>query len=283
MKVFPTDNEENIVFSSRFCVFERKVDISYILNRSTVIKNRTKNQKIDFKINSPNYKIDNPFDQLKVVVMQNNNWNSIKINRKPSFFDIDVFTYDNVDANDFEGVNEYRRFDARSFRFLGENLVKIESDTAWNLYVRQDFPKNPLRYVQEFDNNGNFFIKRSDMANSDYQADYVNMKFAFNYGAQNPYGDYFILGKFNNWKADSKSKVTYNFSTRNYESTIYLKQGMYDYQIGFKTDKSSYIDYSSTEGNFFETQNEYHIMVYYRETGYRYDKLIAVREFISNN
>lgn len=283
LKIFPTDDEENPVFSSRLCVFERKVDISYTLNRSTVIKNRNKNQKIDFKITCPNYKIDNPFDQLKVVVMQNNNWNTAKINRKPSFFDIDMFTYDHVDANDFEGGNEYRRFDARSFRFLGENLIKIESDTFWNLYVRQDFPKNPLRYVQEFDNNGNFYIKRSDMGLSDNQAEYVKMKFAFNYGAQNPYGDYYILGKFNNWQADVNSKMIYNFSTRNYEASIYLKQGMYDYQIGFKTDKSNYIDYSSTEGNFFETQNEYKILVYYRRTGYRYDQLISVRDFISNN
>jgi len=282
LKVFPTDDETHPVFSSRFCVYSSMVEVNYTLNRSTVIKNRYKNQKIDFIINSPDFKIDNPFDQLKVVVMQNNNWNTSKLNRKPSFFDINRFTYDHVDANDFEGINEYRRFDARSFRFLGENLVKIESDTAWDLYVKQDYPKNPLRYSQEFDNNGNFYIKRSDMGNSDYQADYVNMHLAFNYGAQNPYGDYFILGRFNNWQANEKSKMVYNFGTHNYEKTILLKQGIYDYIIGFKTNNSNYIDYSNTEGNFYETRNEYRILVYYRRTGFRYDELIAVKELQFN-
>lgn len=283
LKVFPTDNEEQIVFSSRFSIYESRVEVSAVSRRSTVINNRNKNQKIDFIINSPDYKIDNPFDQLKVVVMQNNNWNTAKWNRKPSFFDINRLTYDHVDANDFEGMNEYRRFDARSFRFLGENLVKIESDTAWDLYVKQDFPKNPLRYVQEFDNNGNFFIKRSDMGNSDYQADYVHMHLAFNYGAQNPYGDYYILGRFNNWQANEKSKMIFNYATHNYESNIFLKQGIYDYSIGFKTTKSNFIDYSNTEGNFFETRNDYRILVYYRRTGMRFDQLIAVKELTINN
>ncbi len=283
LKVFPTDNEENIVFKSRFCIYENKVEVSTQSRRSTVINNRNKNQKIDFIINCQEYKIDNPFDQLKVVVMQNNNWNTAKWNRKPSFFDINRLTYDHVDANDFEGINEYRRFDARSFRFLGENLVKIESDTAWDLYVKQDYPKNPLRYAQEFDNNGNYFIKRSDMGNSDYQADYVHMHLAFNYGAQNPYGDYYILGRFNNWQANDKSKMTYNFTTHNYEANLYLKQGIYDYIIGFKTAKSNFIDYSNTEGNFYETRNDYRILVYYRRTGMRFDQLIAVKELTINN
>lgn len=282
LKVFPSDDEEHPVFSSRFSVYENKVDISHVFRRSTTINNRNKNQKIDFIINCPDYKIDNPFDQLKVIVMQNNNWNTAKWNRKPSFFDINRLTYDHVDANDFEGINEYRRFDARSFRFLGENIAKIESDTAWDLFVKQDLPKNPLRYVHEFDNNGNFYIKRSDMGISDNQADYVNMHLSFNYGAQNPYGDYYILGRFNNWQANEKSKMHYNFSTRCYEAPIFLKQGIYDYLIGFKTTKSNFIDYSNTEGNFFETQNEYRILVYYRRTGYRYDELIGLKEIFTN-
>ena len=116
------------------------------------------------------------------------------------------------------------------------------------------------------------------MGISDYQADYVHMHLAFNYGAQNPFGDYYILGRFNNWQANEKSKMNYNFRTHNYEANIYLKQGIYDYMIGFKIPKSNYIDYSNTEGNFFETRNSYRILVYYRRTGYRYDELIAIKE-----
>ncbi len=282
IKVFHSSDDAKPLFSARFMIYENNVQINHTLRRSTIVNERNKRQKIDLQILSPDYKIDNPFDQLKVVVMQNNNWKTAKVNRRPSFFEPDRFTYDHVDANDFDGLNEFRRFDIRSFRFLGERLVRIQQDTAWDVFVMEDFPKNPLRYVEEFDNNGNFFIKRSDMGQSDYQADYGHVHLAFHYGAQNPYGDYYVLGRFNNWQANEKSKMKYNFSSGNYEANIYLKQGIYDYMIGFKSFKSTLIDYSNTEGNFYDTQNDYRVLVYYRRTGYRYDELIAVKDFQLN-
>lgn len=282
LKVFHSSDEEKPLFSTRFLVYQNIVQINHTLRRSTVVSERNKRQKLDLQVISPDFRIDNPFDQLKVVVMQNNNWKTAKWNRRPSFFEPDRLTYDHVDANDFDGLNEFRRFDIRSFRFLGERLQRIQSDTAWDIFVMDDYPKNPLRYVEEFDNNGNFFIKRSDMGQSDYQADYGHVHLSFKYGAQNPYGDYYVLGRFNNWQADDKSKLKYNFSTGNYEGNIYLKQGIYDYMIGFKSFKSTYIDYSNTEGNFYDTQNDYKVLVYYRRTGYRYDELIGLKDFQLN-
>jgi hypothetical protein len=282
LKVFPSNDESHPLFSARFMIYENKVQINHNLRRSTVVNNRNKNQKLDLQILAGEYRIDNPFDQLKVVLMQNNNWKTAKWNRRPSFFEPTRFTYDHVDANDFEGLNEYRRFDIRSFRFLGERLARIQQDTAWDIFVMDDYPKNPLRYVEEFDNNGNFFIKRSDMGQSDYQADYGHVHLSFRYGAQNPYGEYYVLGRFNNWQADEKSKMKYSFTNGNYEASIYLKQGIYDYMIGFKSFKSSHIDFSNTEGNFYDTQNDYRALVYYRRTGIRYDELIAVKDFQIN-
>jgi Domain of unknown function (DUF5103) len=282
LKVFPANDDAHPLFSARFMIYENKVQINHSLRRSTVVNDRNKKQKLDLQILAPDYKIDNPFDQLKVVVMQNNNWKTAKWNRRPSFFEPDRLTYDHVDANDFDGLNEFRRFDIRSFRFLGERLARILQDTAWDIYVVDDYPKNPLRYVEEFDNNGNYFVKRSDMGQSDYQADYGYVHLSFRYGAQNPYGDYYVLGRFNNWQADEKSRMKYSFSNGNYESTLYLKQGIYDYMIGFKSHKSNYIDYGNTEGNFYDTQNDYRVLVYYRRTGFRYDELIAVKDFQVN-
>ncbi len=282
LKVFLSNDDSKPLFSKRFMVYDNIVQINHFLRRSTVISERNKRQKLDFQILSNDVRIDNPFDQLKVVVMQNNNWKTAKWNKRPSFFEPTRFTYDHVDANDFDGLNEFRRFDIRSFRFLGERLQNIQQDTAWDIFVMDDYPKNPLRYVEEFDNNGNFFIKRSDMGQSDYQADYGHVHFTFKYGTQNPYGDYYVLGRFNNWEANEFSKMKYNLRTGNYEANIYLKQGIYDYMIGFKSAKSTYVDYSNTEGTFYETQNDYRVLVYYRKTGFRYDQLIAVKDFQIN-
>ncbi|WP_332912833.1 hypothetical protein [Algoriphagus boritolerans] len=51
------------------------------------------------------------------------------------------------------------------------------------------------------------------------------------------------------------------------------KQGWYDYQFGFPTANGYESD--PIEGSFFETENEYEVLVYYRALGSRYDQLVG--------
>ena len=193
-----------------------------------------------------------------------------------------MLRFDHVDANVFNGLNEHRRFDIRSTRFLSERLAKINSDSIWDVYVIEDRPKNPLRYVEEMDLNGNFFIDRTDFGEGALNADYVNVHFTFNYGTQNPFGTFYVLGRFNDWKATDASAMKYNLNSGRYEANIYLKQGIYDYMIGFKANKSNFVDFSPVEGNFYDTENNYRIIVYYRRTGNRFDEVIGVKDWNVN-
>ncbi len=282
LKVYAAENDQQVLLSKRFIVYQNYVGIEQQLMRSTVINDRNKKQKIDFTIYKQDFKIDNPFDQLKVVVMQNDNWNSSYLNTRPSFYDNSMLRFDHVDANVFNGLNEHRRFDIRSTRFLSERLAKINSDSIWDVYVMEDRPKNPLRYVEEMDLNGNFFIDRTDFGEGALNADYVNVHFTFNYGTQNPFGTFYVLGRFNDWKANDASEMKYNLNSGRYEANIYLKQGIYDYMIGFKANKSNFVDFSPVEGNFYDTENNYRIIVYYRRTGNRFDEVIGVKDWNVN-
>lgn len=282
LKVYSVDNEQQVIFSRRFVLYQNLIGITTELRRSTVVNDRNKKQKIDIKIYNQDFNIDNPFDQFKVLVMQNNNWNQSFLNTRPSFYDQSSLTFDHVDANVFNGLNEHRRFDIRSTRFLSERLARIDNDSIWDIYVIEDKPKNIYRYVEELDLNGNYFIDRSDLGNGTLNGDYVSVHFTFNYGTQNPYGNYYILGRFNNWQADENSLMKYNLRSGRYENSIYLKQGIYDYMIAFKSNKSDYIDYTPIEGNFFETENDYRILAYYRSTGSRFDEVVGIRELNIN-
>lgn len=282
LKVFSVDNDQQVVFSKRFVVYQNLVNVVAELRRSTVVNDRNKKQKIDIKVYKQDYKIDNPFDQFKVLVMQNNNWNASFLNTRPSFYDQESLTFDHVDANVFNGLNEHRRFDVRSTRFLTERLARIDNDSTWDIYVVEDQPKNIYRYVEELDLNGNFFIDRTDLGNGTLNGDYVSMHFTFNYGTQNPFGNYYVLGRFNDWQADENSMMKYNLRSGRYESSIYLKQGIYDYMIAFKSNKSDYIDYTPIEGNFFDTENDYRIICYYRRTGSRFDEVVGLKELNIN-
>ena len=62
-----------------------------------------------------------------------------------------------------------------------------------------------------------------------------------------------------------------------YVGELYLKQGFYNYEYIFVDDKKEIIDHSMTVGNYYNTENDYTILVYYRPFTERYDRLIGVK------
>ena len=71
--------------------------------------------------------------------------------------------------------------------------------------------------------------------------------------------------------------MTYNRSSQAYEATMLLKQGYYNYNYLFVADGDTRGNSGPTDGNFYETENEYIILVYYRPNGGRYEKLVGYR------
>ncbi len=279
IKVYKTGDPEHPLFTKRFMIMDPKVQVDHLVNRSTTISDRNKKQKIDFDILYADFRVDNPLGQFNVVVMQNDRWDNTKSNIKPTFFQEGKLQFNHVDANVFDGLNEYRRMDLRSIRFLGEHVSNISIDSTNEMILLTDIPRYSERFVNDFDMNGNFMVRKIDASSPNYEADYIHVHFRFDYGSQNPYGDYYVLGKFNNWSATEKYRLKYNPTYRIYEADVLLKQGVYNYMYGFKARNASLVDIASVEGTFFETENNYRIMVYFRRTGSRYDELIAVKEF----
>jgi hypothetical protein len=80
------------------------------------------------------------------------------------------------------------------------------------------------------------------------------------------------------------------FNNRNnkLEAFIKLKQGFYNYKYVIKHDLDIKTKFNNGEvgGNFDETENSYSILVYYRDFGERYDRVVgfgkASSEYITN-
>ena len=69
--------------------------------------------------------------------------------------------------------------------------------------------------------------------------------------------------------------MEYNEREKAYQSTVLLKQGAYDYQYLWVPDGESAGQTKPTEGDWYETKNEYLILLYYRQRGSRYDRLVS--------
>ena len=72
--------------------------------------------------------------------------------------------------------------------------------------------------------------------------------------------------------------MKYNAETHAYECTQLLKQGAYNYQYLYVAPGTTAGSTAQAEGNFYETENEYLILVYHRAFGERYDRLIGMQQ-----
>ena len=80
---------------------------------------------------------------------------------------------------------------------------------------------------------------------------------------------------FNNFRLTPDYKMDYNTEKGIYEKAILIKQGFTNYQYVVADSKGN-IDYENAiDGNFYQTENDYTIMVYYRENNDRYDRVIG--------
>jgi hypothetical protein len=69
--------------------------------------------------------------------------------------------------------------------------------------------------------------------------------------------------------------MRYDSEKRQYECSMLLKQGWYDYQYVFVKDGEDTPVTGPFEGNHYETENDYSILVYYRNPRERYDRVIG--------
>jgi hypothetical protein len=69
--------------------------------------------------------------------------------------------------------------------------------------------------------------------------------------------------------------MTYNPEKKEYEATMFLKQGWYNYEYVFLKDGETIGTASLFEGSHYETENDYIILVYYRNPRDRFDRVIG--------
>jgi hypothetical protein len=94
-------------------------------------------------------------------------------------------------------------------------------------------------------------------------------------GQPYPNRDIYIAGQLTNYEFNNETKMIFNPEKGRYENKLFLKQGYYNYTYIAvdKNDPSSRID---LEGDYWETENSYTILVYYKGFNDRADQLLGV-------
>jgi hypothetical protein len=129
------------------------------------------------------------------------------------------------------------------------------------------------------DINGRLLIKNDDMQDAHLESDYVQVHFTMSVDAMLGNGNVFIFGQLSNWSLNKDFRMNYNPENLAYEKTLLLKQGYYNFMYLWQYVNKEAGETSLTEGNHSATENEYLILVYFKDQSNFSDRLIGFKKF----
>lgn len=286
LKVYNGYNSDEVVITRRFMVVNNKVEIKPTVKEATNVTERFARQEVDFTVNHQNTPILNPYDNIKVVLMQNYRWDNAIMGLVPRYINGSLLDYNYEEENVFDGSNEFRNFDIKSLISQTINIKRIqynEKDKLLHVYINDDENRSFKRYLSMPDLNGNYLIKKDEsLTDSDIEATYVKVHFSLKQYPALKEGNVYVFGKLTDWKFKDEFKMKYDTLNNVYEQVVLLKQGYYNYMYCVVKDGAKNKgDLTHYEGTYFETENDYTILVYYRNPVLYYDELIGIQTFNS--
>jgi hypothetical protein len=286
LKVFVNGDTSKLAFTKRFLVVDQKLSMTAQVLQPSNQQLFLTHHRLQFQLDTKNFDVRYPQQQIKIRVLQNLRWDNSLLLNTPTFVRQDQLQYSNENEMTMPAGKEYRWLNLRSFRLLGDRVQRQENtDKGFELFVKEDIPRLPRQYFYYRDLNGFYFNETIENINPFWNADYAKVHFQFKPpgGLFYPNADLVIMGELTNYGKDPAAKMVFNPDLGVYETSLFLKQGYYDYQYALNqyADGREVYDATLTEQNAWETENQYLILVYYRPLGGRYDELVAVRQINS--
>jgi hypothetical protein len=279
LKVFVNGDTTQLAFTKRFVVVDGKAAVAAQLQQPFNAQFFRTHQKLQVIVTTDNkVQVMSPTD-LKVVILQNNNWQTSLMVDRPTIYRGNYYEYSDEGYTAMPAGKEWRYIDLRSFRLMSDRMVKLDknADTT-QVWVKPDGSRNGQIYVYYRDLNGSYTIETMESLNPMWQTDYGAVHFTYVPPGNKAFEgrDVHIFGELTDYATGGKGKMEWNEEAHAYEKTLYLKQGFYNYSyVTMPIDKPGMPDYSSTEGNYWATENTYTVLVYYRPFGARSDELIG--------
>lgn len=279
------NSNRELVFSKKFVVFEELADVTMQVKRSRNVSDIRYKHNLDFAVKSNTILFQNPAQNVKVVLFQNGNWNNMIVNIKPQFTignDL-IFKYNK--ETQFWAGNEYLYFDNKEIRVATNSISKIDSKTSlYNAYLYTDSARKNKGYTFFPDINGNFQIRNLiSQNNQEVESDYSWVNFSL-FSPETPaLTPVYITGMFNDNVLSAENKMDYNPEKGVFEKAILIKQGFTNYKYTVLNTENVIDEKNAVDGNYYETENVYNALVYYRANGERYDRVIGKGEANSAN
>ena len=267
------DAEDRLVFSRKFLVYEEMASIELGVYPTQNLTTFRTHQNLQFSIAPLGFRVRNIEKDLRVWMLQNDQWDTAQIAPTPQYNNGNQLVYRYDTLTQFEGGNEFLFFDTKDLRSTNANISYVNKENLYQHYLYTNAVRKDLPYTYAPDINGNFVLQTLQGSDPMIEADYSIIYFSLAKQYQLNEEEVYVYGKFNNYALEEENKLIYNPSLEIYEGFLLLKQGFYNYK--FVTKKGEQLYKNSVSGSHAQTENSYTLMVYHRFQGQRYDRLIG--------
>lgn len=265
------DADDEPVLEACFSLLQPCMSIAGEVLTNTDIDFQQRHHQISYSVNFGGQRVVDPARELRTVVMQNRRWDTAVVNLPPNIQRATGVEWNHRRDLIFDAGSEFHKFEILDVRLNGMNVDRM----AWigEQYHATLFSNAPQRnYTYDSDVNGGYVIRHTGDEENDTHCEYLFVHFLL----QRPQlleGDVYVCGLWDNGSPNPECKMTYDEKTGMYECGVFLKQGYYNYQFRQFVDGVGRT--ALTEGDFYQTKNEYLILVYHRPQGARFDALVG--------
>lgn len=267
-----TDIEDALAVAT-FSVSEQMVFARGEVTANTDIDFHATHQQLNLEVAWSDNRLPylDPMNELRVLVRQNRREETKREVKMPTRLESGKAIYEHNRDLIFDAGNCYRRFEFVDDRYASIGVESIRYKAPY--YIANLWPDTPRKGENfRFDKTqfGRYLIRAARVSDVDTEADYFVANFRLENKGLKPSSVIFLTGDFSSGNGSVNLQMDFLDEENAFVKSLVLKQGAYNYQYVIDGNPSP------IEGDFYETENEYEIYIYYRPNGARYDRLMGV-------
>lgn len=273
--VYDENNDHQKIFVAHFMVLDPRMGVMMEVSSNTDIDINKSHQQVAMKLSYGSVTVTEPHEQIKSVVLQNGRWNTAVVNTPAQYIMPNGLQWLHSKELIFEAGNEYHKFEMLDpdHPSMGVDVIRWDG-TDYHVYPFACEPQN--NYVYDEDANGAFYIRNSDNYENNRSSEYMLVHYLLKTDRIKD-GNIYIDGQWTNEQLTPDYQMTYNEESGYYEAVIQQKLGYYNYHFIVVHDDGT-IRQLPTDGNFYQTENKYQCLIYYRGKQDRTDILVGFQE-----
>ena len=277
LRILDDDNDQEEVLTIEFRVVEPLVNVGLGITTNTDIGLNSSYQQVAMSVNYNTLRVTNQDEQIQTFVLQNGREDNMKENVRPNYITPTGLKWEHNRGLIFEAGNEYHKFEVLDPSHTTMGLDRVAWNQAEGRYHVWPFLCEPRRnYLYNEDANGAFYIRNSENFENDRTSDYVYVHYKLMPARHYKDSRIIVDGM---WATEHQDTYTMTYDERDhsYNATILQKMGYYNYQM-LMLDADGLTHQVPEEGSFFQTENRYQALVYYKGTGGRTWRLVGYRD-----